>query len=270
MRKKGEDVLLDNKTAVVYGAGGSIGGAVARAFAREGARVFLAGRTEATLNRVAQEIRAAGGEAETAQVDALDEESVDDHADGLARRAGSIDVSFSAVGSGDLHGTPVLQMAFEDFVAPINDAIRAQFLTARAAARHMVPRGSGAILAITATTARQALPEVGGTGVRFDAIESLCRQLASELGPSGIRVMALRTTGIPETLADTGALFPGYGTGAGGMTRAELIDWLQSKTMLKRLTTLSEIANVAAFMASDQASAVTGSVVNVNSGAVWG
>ncbi|CAN5549354.1 SDR family oxidoreductase [soil metagenome] len=265
-------MLLDNKMAVVYGAGGSIGAAVARAFAREGARVCLAGRTEATLNRVAQEIQAAGGEAETAQVDALDEKSVDDHADALALRAGSIDVSFNAIGDRDreVHGTPVLQMPFDQFAGPINHALRAQFLIARAAARHMVTRGSGVILAITATTARQALPEVGGTGVRFDAIESLCRQLASELGPSGIRVMALRTSGIPETLADTGGLFPDYGTGSGGMTRAEFIDWLQNKTMLKRLTSLSELADVVAFMASDQASAVTGSVVNVNCGAVWG
>jgi 3-oxoacyl-[acyl-carrier protein] reductase len=261
-------VLLDNKTAVVYGGGGTIGGAVARAFAREGARVCLAGRTRATVDKVAQEIRAAGGEAETAQVDALDERSVDDHADALARRLGSIDVSFNAIGSGDIHGIPVLQMPFEDFVLPIDDAIRAQFLIARAASRHMVPRGAGVILAITATTARQSLPEVGGTGVKFDAIESLCRQLARELGPSGIRVMALRTTGIPEALHSPGP-FPDYGTGKGSMTRAELIDWMQNKTMLKRLTSLSELANVVAFMASDQANAVTGSVVNVNCGAVW-
>jgi len=261
-------VLLDNKIAVIYGGGGRIGGAVAKAFAREGARVCLAGRTQGTLKKVAEEIRATGGEAETAQVDALDERSVDDHADALARRAGSIDVSFNAIGSGDIHGTPLLQMPFEDFASPISNTIRAQFLIARVASRHMVPRGSGVILAITATTARQALPEVGPTGVRFDTIESLCRQLACELGPRGIRVMALRTSGIPEAIQSTGP-FPDYGTGSGGMTRAEFIDWAQSKTMLKRLTSLNEIANVAAFVASDQASAVTGSVVNVNCGAAW-
>jgi len=260
-------VLLDNKTAVVYGGGGTIGGAVARALAREGARVCLAGRTEATLDKVAQEIRAAGGDAETAQVDALDEKSVDDHADALALRAGSIDVSFNAIGSGDTHGVPVLQMPFEDFVLPIDEAIRSHFLIARAAARHMVPRGSGVILAVTATTARQVIPEVGCTGVRFDAVESLCLQLACELGPSGVRVMALRSTGIPDAVRGAGP-FPDYGTGKGGMTFEELIDWNQNKTMLKRLTSLNELANVAAFMASDQASSVTGSVVNVNCGAV--
>lgn len=262
-------MLLDNKIAVVYGGGGTIGGAIALAFAREGARVCLAGRTEATLNVVSREIRAAGGEVETARVDALDEKSVDDHAEALAQRTGSIDVTVTAIGSGDIHGTPVLQMPFEEFVLPIDDALRAQFLIARAGARHMATRGSGVILAITATTARQTLPEIGGTGVRFDAVESLCRQLARELGPSGIRVMALRTSGIPEAIQSTGT-FPNYGTGSGGMTRAEFIDWAQNKTMLKRLTSLGELANVTAFMASDQASAVTGSVVNVNCGAVYG
>jgi 3-oxoacyl-[acyl-carrier protein] reductase len=262
-------VLLEDKTAVVYGGGGTIGGAVARAFAREGARVCLAGRTQATLEKVAHEIRAAGGEAETAQVDALDERSVDEHADALAQSAGNIDVSFNAIGSGDIHGIPVLQMPFEDFVLPIDEAIRSHFLIARAAARHMVSRGSGVILAVTATTARQVIPEVGCTGVRFDAVESLCRQLASELGPSGIRVMALRTTGIPDALRGPGP-FPDYGTGKGGMSLTELIEWNENKTMLKRLTTLTELANVAAFMSSDQASAVTGSVVNLNCGAVWG
>lgn len=262
-------MLLDNKTAVVYGGGGTIGGAVARAFAREGAMVCLAGRTEATLDGVAREIRAAGGEVETARVDALDEKSVDDHAEALAQRTGSIDVTVTAIGSGDIHGTPMLQMRYEDFASPIDDALRAQFLIARAGARHMVTQGSGVILAITATTARQTLPEIGGTGVRFDAIESLCRQLARELGPMGIRVMALRTSGMPEAIHSTGP-FPDYGSGSGSMTRAEFIDWAQNKTMLKRLTSLSEIANAAAFVASDQASAFTGSVVNVNCGAAWG
>jgi 3-oxoacyl-[acyl-carrier protein] reductase len=260
-------MLLENKNAVIYGGGGSIGGAVARAFAREGAKVFLAGRTLTTLNRVAGEISAAGGEAETAQVDALDEQAVDAHADAVAEEAGGIDVSFNAIGHGDVHGMPLIEMPFDDFVRPITIAMRAQFLTARAAARHMVTRGSGVILAITATTARHAIPNVGGTGVTFDAIESLCRQFACELGPQGIRVVWLQTTGLPEAIADTGDLFPDYGTG-GRMSREELIAWLQGKAMLSRLTSLAEVGNVAAFMASDQASAMTASVANITCGSV--
>jgi 3-oxoacyl-[acyl-carrier protein] reductase len=262
------DVLLENKNAVVYGGGGRVGGAVARAFAREGAKVFLAGRTLATMDEVAREITAAGGEAETAQLDALDEKAVDEHADAVAGRAGGIDVSFNAIGHGDVHGPPLIDMPFEDFVRPIMTAMRAQFLTSRAAARHMVERGSGVILAITAATARMAIPNVGGTGVTFDAIESLSRQWASELGPRGVRVVWLRATGLPEAIARIDR-FPDYGTRGGeGMTRAELIAWLQGKTMLNRLTSLAEVGNVAAFLASDRASAMTASGVNITCGSV--
>src|SRR5437870_8182917 len=217
------DVLLENKNAVIYGGGGSVGGAVARAFAREGAKVFLAGRTVPALDKVAEEISAAGGVAETAQVVALDERAVDEHADAVAEKAGSIDVSFNAISHGDVHGTPLLEMPFDDFARPIANAMRAQFLTTRAAARHMTRRGSGVILTITATTARMSIPNVGGTGVAFDAIESLCRQWASELGPFGIRVVWLQTTGIPEAMDDSGQPFPDYG--AGRLTRDEVVGW---------------------------------------------
>jgi 3-oxoacyl-[acyl-carrier protein] reductase len=262
-------VLLENKSAVVYGGGGSIGGAVARAFGREGAKVFLAGRTLATLDGVAEEISASGGEAETAQVDALDEKAVDTHADAVAEKAGGIDVSFNAISHGDVHGAPLIEMPFEDFARPITTAMRAQFHTARAAARHMAKRGSGVILAITATTARLAIPNIGGTGVTFDAIESLCRQWACELGPRGIRVLWLQTTGIPEALADTGEPSPDYGTGK-RMTREEHIAWMEGKTMLNRLTSLAEVGKVAAFMASDHASAMTASSANLTCGSVPG
>jgi 3-oxoacyl-[acyl-carrier protein] reductase len=262
-------VLLENKNAVIYGAGGSVGGAVARAFAREGARVFLAGRTPSTLEAVAEEISAAGGAAETARVDALDEEAVDRHADAVAEQAGGIDVSFTAINHGDVHGAPLLDMPYEDFVRPIATAMRAHFLTARAAARHMVKRGWGVILAVTATTARLAIPEVGGTGVTFDAIESLCRQWACELGPRGIRVLWLRTTGLPEAMADIGELQPAYGTGQ-AMTREEHLAWMLRNTMLNRLTTLAEVGDVAAFMASDRAGSMTASGANLSSGSVPG
>ncbi len=262
-------MLLENKSAVVYGGGGSIGGSVARAFAREGARVFLAGRTLATLDRVAAEISAEGGAAETAEVDALDERAVDEHADAVAGSAGGIDVSFNAIGHGDVHGTPLIEMPFEDFARPIWTAVRAQFVTARAAARHMVEQGSGVIMAITATTARMAIPDVGGTGVAFDAIESQCRQWATELGPKGIRVVWLQTTGIAEAIRDE--LQPDYGTRSGeGQTREDLIVWLRGKTMLNRLTTLADVAEAAAFLASDRATAITASGANLTSGSVPG
>jgi 3-oxoacyl-[acyl-carrier protein] reductase len=260
-------MLLEDKTAVVYGGAGSVGAAVARAFAREGARVVLAGRTLATLDRVATEIAGAGGAVETAQLDALDERAVDEHADALAQRAGGIDVSFNAIRYGDVHGAPLLEMPFEDFARPITTAMRAQFLTMRAAARHMTRQGSGVIMAITAATARLAIPEIGGTGVTFDAIESLCRQWACELGGYGVRVLWLQTTGLPEAITDE--VHPAYGTGsATGITRAELIAWMERSTMLNRLTSLAEVGNVAAFLASDRAAPMTAAAANLTCGQV--
>ena len=258
-------MLLENKSALIYGAG-PVGSAVARTFAREGARLFLAGRTLATLERLAAEIAATGGTVETASVDALDERAVDEHAESVAATAGRIDVAFNAIGYGDVHGQPLSEMPFEEFAAPVSDALRANFLITRAAARHMVKRGSGAILTITATTARPPIPHVGGTAVRFDATEGLCRQWATELGPQGIRVIWLRTTGLPEAVR--GDRFPGYGTGRDEMTREELIAWLEGRTMLKRLTSLADVANAAAFVASDRAGALTGGAVNLTCGYV--
>jgi 3-oxoacyl-[acyl-carrier protein] reductase len=88
-------MLLEGKNAVIYGAGGAIGGAVTRVFAREGARDFLAGRTLAKVEAVAEEIRDAGGAVEAAQGDALDETAVDEHTDVVAASAGGIDISFN-------------------------------------------------------------------------------------------------------------------------------------------------------------------------------
>ena len=164
-------MLLENKNAVIYGGSGSVGGAVARAFAREGAKVFLAGRTLDTLDEVAQEICSGGGVAETAQVDALDEVAIEKHADAVAERAGGIDISFNAVFNDDVQGQPLAEMPFDDFARPITKAMRNQFLTARAVARHMVAQRSGVILTI-AGGYREAFPTIGGTVVAWAAIEA--------------------------------------------------------------------------------------------------
>src|SRR5918995_5471714 len=125
-------MLLGGKNAVIYGAGGSIGGAVARAFAREGATVFLAGRTLESLEEVAEEIRSAGGVAETAHVDALDEQAVDGHVDAVAEKAGGVDISFNLISYGDVQGTPLVEMTTEDFERPVMSGVRTQFLSSRA------------------------------------------------------------------------------------------------------------------------------------------
>jgi 3-oxoacyl-[acyl-carrier protein] reductase len=261
-------VLLEGKNAIVYGGSGSVGSAVARSFAGEGAKVFLAGRTLTTLEEVAKEITAAGGVAETAQVDALDEEAVEEHADAVAEKAGGIDVSFNAIFNDDVQGAPLSEMPFDDFARPITKAIKNQFLTAKTVARHMVERGSGVILTITGGY-REAFPTIGGTVVAWAAIEAQCRQWACELGPQGVRVVWLRTTGLPEAIPDTGDAASDLGTGYGeGMTREEIIAGMREQTILKRLASLDELGKVAAFMASDGAGTMTATFANITCGAV--
>ncbi len=247
-------MLLENKTAVIYGAGGSIGGAVARAFAREGARVFLAGRTLTKLERLAEEIRSRSGRAEAAVVDALDEGSVDAYVDEVAKQAGGIDISFNLISYGDVQ-VPLTQISVGDFLQPITNAMRTQFLTTRAAVRHMIPRRSGVILAFGGD-GPQTIPGLGGFKVALDAIESLRRQWACELGQYGIRVVTLKTGGIPETLPED---FEG---------RDEIIQGIQQAALLKRTATLADVGNVAAFVASDLAGTITATDVNISCGAL--
>jgi 3-oxoacyl-[acyl-carrier protein] reductase len=247
-------MLLENKVAVIYGAGGSIGGAVARTFAREGAMVFLAGRTQAKLDKVAGEIRAEGGRAEAALVDALDEQAVDKFVEAVVAQAGQIDISFNLISYGDVQ-EPLMEISAENFAQPIMTAARTQFLTTRAAARHMVQRGSGVILSFGGG-GPQTQPGLGGFKVALDAVESLRRQWACELGPHGIRVLTLKTGGVPETLPDP---FPG---------RDEIIASIQQATLLKRAATLEDVGNVAAFVASDLARTMTATEVNISCGAL--
>jgi 3-oxoacyl-[acyl-carrier protein] reductase len=251
-------MLLEGKNAVIYGGGGSIGGAVARAFAREGARVHLAGRTLATLEAVAEEIRSAGGAADTAVVDALDEEAVDRHADRVAAEAGAIDISFNLITHPHKHGIPLAEMAVDDFMAPVEVAARTTFLTARAAARHMIPRRSGVILAFGGPGERSAPMRdyyLGGTQIAFDAIETMRRQLAVELGAHGIRVVTLATGGVPESIPE----FEG---------RQEIVEAIAEQTLLSRAATLEDVGNAAAFAASDWGRTMTAATVNVSCGAL--
>jgi 3-oxoacyl-[acyl-carrier protein] reductase len=249
-------VLLEEKNAVIYGGAGSIGGAVARGFAREGARVFLAGRTREKLEAVAEEIRSAGGAADTAVVDALDASAVDEHADAVAAEAGSLDVSFNLITHPSTHGTPLAEMEAGDFTASIMTAVTTTFLTARAAARHMIRRRSGVILVFGGSGPPMRDYYIGGTQVAFEALESMRRQLAAELGPHGVRTVTLRTGGVPESLPH------------GFEGREAIVEGMEKETMLPRTATLEDVGNVAAFMASDRARTMTAATANVSCGAL--
>ena len=247
-------MLLEGKVAVIYGAGGPIGGAVAHAFVREGARVFLSGRTLAKVDKVADEIRWNGGIVDTTVVDALDERAVDEYVTAVVEQAGHLDISFNLIGYGDVQKS-LLEISVEDFMQPIMNAMRSHFLTARAAARHMVKRGSGVILAFGGN-GPQTLPGLGGFKVALDAIEGLRRQWSCELGQHGIRVVTLKTGGVPESISDTFA------------EKNEIAAGIQKATLLNRAATLADVGNVAAFVASDQARTMTATDVNISCGAI--
>jgi NAD(P)-dependent dehydrogenase (short-subunit alcohol dehydrogenase family) len=257
-------MLLDNKNAVIYGAGGSIGGAVAKEYAREGARVFLAGRTREKLETVAREITAAGGSAEVAVLDALDEEAVEEHAQAVVSRAGSIDVSFNLITRGDVQGIPLIEMATDDFVRPVTTGLTTTFITARVAAHRMVEQGSGVILALDSGSAKGS-PMMGGTGPADAATDTLIRNLTAEIGPRGVRVLGIWTAGLPETfskekIAAVDSSFQDEAALQG------LIESLDRMRMTRRSPRLEEVAATAAFLASEKAGAITGTFVNVTSG----
>jgi NAD(P)-dependent dehydrogenase (short-subunit alcohol dehydrogenase family) len=261
-------MMLKDKVAVIYGAGGGIGGAVARAFAREGANLFLTGRQLASLEIVAKEVVAAGGSAEAAEVDALDELAVDRHLQSVIDKAGRVDISFNAVGIPDatILGVPLVELDVEQFSLPITSYTRSYFLTARLAARRMVANGSGVIMTVTALHSRTGLPLVGGYGPAQAAKEALTRDLSAELAPQGIRVVGLRPQGMPETRTIRDAFEPR--AEASGMTWEQWQEMLASRTHPRRLMTLAEMANTAVFMASDKASGMTGTTVNLTMGSL--
>jgi NAD(P)-dependent dehydrogenase (short-subunit alcohol dehydrogenase family) len=249
-------MLLRDKTAIVHGAGGAIGGAVARAFAREGAVVCLAGRRIAVLRALADEITAAGGRAEAAEVDALDEQAVERHASRVADATGRIDACLNAISIPAVQGTPLLELPLRDFSAPITAWTSTQLLTARAAARHMINKRQGVLLILSASPARLPVALTGGFGVACAAVEGLSRTLAAELAPHGVRVVGLRSHRIDDSGFDADLPMPAD----------EFRGWLEAMTLLKRLPTLAEVANTAAFLASDHADAMTATVTNLTCG----
>jgi 3-oxoacyl-[acyl-carrier protein] reductase len=257
--------MLENKTAVIYGAGGAIGGAVARAFADAGARVYLAGRSKDGLEKVASDLDAAG----VAEVDALDQRAVTQHADAVAADAGAIDIALNAAAFPFVHGVPFLELAVDDVMHPIDAFLRTNLITAQAVARHMTARGSGTILTLSTAASRFVFPGTLGYGTTGTMIEVVSERLAVELGPTGVRVVCLR----PHAIADG----PSHGSFAAAVfeSRAAAADlgveqWLaqfaQDTTVLGQFPTVAEVADAAVFLASDRASAITATVVDLTYG----
>src|SRR5581483_10833180 len=262
------NMLLKNKVAVIYGAGGAIGSAIARAFAQEGAKLFLTGRGRAPLEAVAKDIQSAGGAAEVAEVDALDEKAVDKHLQSVIGKAGRIDISFNAIGipMEKIAGGSLTEMDAEKFFRPIADYTLSYFLTARLAARRMIQNKSGVIMTVTALVSRKGNSEAGGYGPSQAAKEALTRDLSVELAPQGIRVVGLRTNAIMAT--DTLREVFDIKAKPKGVTWEQFMQYIVGTTHTQRALVLEEIASMAVFMASDKASGMTGANVNLTLGAL--
>jgi NAD(P)-dependent dehydrogenase (short-subunit alcohol dehydrogenase family) len=260
--------MLQGKVAVIYGAGGAIGGAVARAFAREGARLFITGRRQEPVSAVARDIVGGGGSAEAAQIDALDEQAVDAHLQSVVDSAGRVDISVNAFGipNAKILGVPLVDVDVEQFSLPLTAYATSYFLTSRLAARHMIRQRSGVIMTVTALHARTGIPLVGGYGPAMAAKEALTRDLSAELAPHGVRVVGLRPQAMPETPTIRDAFEPR--AAASGMTWEQWQEFLASRTHSRRLMTLQEMANMAVVLASDVASGMTGTTVNLTMGSL--
>ena len=258
-------MLLKNKVAVVYGAAGAIGNAVAHGFASEGARVFVTGHRRAAVAAVARDI---GSSAEAAEVDALDEGAIDRHLDSVIEKAGRVDISFNAIGIPDrsILGAPLAQMGVEQFILPITAYVTSYFLTARLAARRMVANKSGVIMTVSALPARMGSAMNGGYGPAQAAKEALTRDLSLEFARQGVRVVCLRPHALPET-STMREVFELKAKPA-GMAWEQFAGYLAGTTHPKRVMTLEEVANVAAFAASDKASGLTGTTLNLTMGSL--
>jgi NAD(P)-dependent dehydrogenase (short-subunit alcohol dehydrogenase family) len=259
--------MLKGKHALIFGAGGSFGSVVAREFAAEGADVFLSGRSRANVQEVAKQITADGGMAHAAIVDAEDPAAVDAYIDGIAEEAGSIDVVFNLVGPRLKEyggGKPATQLTVDEFMAPLVRLVKSQFITSRAAARHMVEQRTGVILFVTGSPARPHTPGATAIGAAFGAIENLTRNLAQDVSPCGVRVVCVRTAATPETR--TIQELQASMSAAMNIPDAQVFKSLAEMTLLKVSPTIADMARAAAFAASDNARMMTGTVLNSSAG----
>jgi 3-oxoacyl-[acyl-carrier protein] reductase len=253
-------MLLQNKNAVIFGAGGSLGCAIAQAFAKQGARVFVSGHRLEPVQQLAHEIIFDGGRAEAFEVDALNKKAVDDHVSEVVNKGGTIDISICLIRTEDLQGVPLVDLALEDFTRPIKRIMESQFITGTAVGRVMMRQGSGVILSLTATPGGIGYPHAGGFGPSCHLMENISLGLASELGAYGVRVVNIRSAGSPDTQVFKDAIE------FGGEKAKDFIKKIEDDTMLKKMPLMKDIANTAVFLASDMAAGITGVTVDVTCG----
>jgi len=260
---------LKDRCAVIHGGSGALGGAVARAFAREGAHVFITGRRRDKLDAVVRDITKAGGRAQAALVDALDEAAMLRHATEVAEEAGGIDLAFNAVGVFHVQGRPLAELSLEDYFVPVHAYTRSNFLTAKAVAPHMAARG-GVILSVSTPASRLPGPGYLGHAVACAGVEGLTRHMAGELAAFRIRTACIRSHAIPEAVAagsHSGEVFRPAAERM-GLTVEQMLAERPEGLLVERLPSLDQFAGTAVFLASPLAGAMTGAIVNLSGGVI--
>jgi 3-oxoacyl-[acyl-carrier protein] reductase len=257
-------MILQHKNAVIYGAGGSLGGAIAQALAKAGASVFLTARRLNAIEELAKNIIASGGRAEVDEVDTFDEKAVSAHLEKIINAAGTLDISFNAAGADVVQNIPLVEISTDDFMSPSTFMLQSRFVTAIAAAKIMMKQRSGTILSLTATPGGIGYPLTGGFAPACAAIETFAKNLAAELGIYGIRVVNIRSAGSPDSkvFMDAAAQQPAV--------METVFRKMKDDTMLKELPLMSDIANTAVFLVSDLAGKITGVTIDVTSGTTAG
>jgi len=256
--------LLLGKRALVFGAGGSVGAAVAREFAAEGAEVFLSGRNQVRIEEVKRCIEEAGGRAHADAVDALDETAVQTYVDSVMERAGGVDIVFNVIGpKATEYGTAkhALDLTIDEYMVALSTVVKSCIITARAAARHMVKQHSGVIIGLTGSPARGHVQGATSIGTAFGAIETFLENLAFELGPQGVRVVCLRIT----ANADSHAIRTT--ARAASVPEEQWSAGLANMNFLKTPMHVADTAKAATLIASDRFRLLTGTVVNSSAGA---
>jgi len=260
--------ILKGKHALIFGASGSIGAAVAKEFAAEGAEVFLGGRTKSNLERVATQIIEGGGAAHIHVVDTLDDSAVNEYMDRIVRQTGKIDIVLDAAGpQAKEYGNTkfAVDLVVDEFLVPLHTMVRSRFITARGAARQMIKRRSGVIIFVTGSPARPHVPGATAIGAAFAAMENLAQNLAFEVSPFGVRVVCLRTLANIDSrsIQDTVKLIASQLNITEDQAKAQF----EQSNFLRTLATVQDTANAAVLIASDRARMMTGTVVNATAGA---
>ena len=258
---------LQDKIAVVTGGNGVLGGAIAKGFAAEGAKVGIMGRTEATVNQKVEEIKAAGGDAFALVADVLDREKLEACKESVLQNYGQVDILVNAAG-GNVKGaviTPeqsIFDLNIEDFDKVNHLNFKGTLLPTLVFAKEMVDQKKGSIINISSMAAQRALTRVLGYAAAKAAVDNFTKWLAVEMNQKygdGVRVNAIAPGFfIGEQNRDLLLNKDGSLTARGNT--------IVTQTPMARFGKPEELQGAANWLASDEASFVTGIVVSIDGG----